>query len=134
MTKKYLAIVVLATSISLVSIIQYGFLSLESAGLVQTKKNMVLTEEWKTFFYMHIFASAVSLLVGFIQFLPRIRQEKINLHKILGFIYFISVLVGGFSGLKISPYATGGSVSSWGFSTLAVLWIFCTVFAFYFLF
>ncbi len=83
---------------------------------------------------MHIFASAVSLLVGFIQFLPRIRQEKINLHKILGFIYLVSVLVGGFSGLKISPYATGGSVSSWGFSTLAVLWIFCTVFAFYFLF
>jgi uncharacterized membrane protein (DUF2068 family) len=134
MSKKYFAIAILATSITLVSIIQYGFLHLEISGLVQTKKNMLLPEEWKMYFYMHIFSSSISLLVGFIQFLPRIRQEKINFHKILGFIYLVFVLVGGFSALKISPYVTGGVVSSLGFSTLAMLWMFCTLFAFYFLF
>ncbi len=45
------------------------------------------------------------------------------MHRLLGKIYLISVLVGGLSGLYMSQYSFGGMISHSGFFTLAILWL-----------
>ena len=73
--------------------------------------------------YTHIFASLIALAVGPFQFSERLRRNYLKLHRILGRVYLLGVLLGGISGLFISRTAFGGLVSSTGFSLLAILWL-----------
>jgi len=50
-------------------------------------------------------------------------QKKPVLHRWLGRIYGVAILVGGISGLMLAVNALGGAVAGWGFGILAVLWI-----------
>jgi uncharacterized membrane protein len=74
--------------------------------------------------YTHIFASLVALALGPFQFSQKLRARNIALHKLLGRIYLLGVLLGGIAGLYISRIAFGGLVSAAGFSLLAILWLF----------
>ena len=73
--------------------------------------------------YLHIFASLIALAIGPFQFNEKFRLNKIQVHRLLGKIYLISVLVGGLSGLYMSQYSFGGMISHSGFFTLAILWL-----------
>ncbi|TAE09968.1 MAG: DUF2306 domain-containing protein [Bacteroidetes bacterium] len=79
---------------------------------------------WNTAFYTHIILGGIALLIGWTQFLPKFRKENIRLHRQVGKLYIISVALSGISGLYIAQYATGGKVSVWGFSALAVVWLY----------
>jgi uncharacterized membrane protein len=75
--------------------------------------------------YLHVFAAALALLLGPLQFSARLRQNRIHLHRWMGRVYLgLGVLVGGFSGLYISQFAYGGLVAKLGFATLAVCWLY----------
>lgn len=74
--------------------------------------------------YVHIFASLIALALGPFQFSQKLRARKIALHRALGWIYLLCVLVGGIAGLYISRIAFGGFVSTAGFAFLAILWLF----------
>ena len=71
---------------------------------------------------IHVAASLVALASGPWQFIPALRQMK-SLHRGLGFIYFLAVLIGGISGLFTAFIAQGGIVSQVGFMTLSALWL-----------
>ena len=73
--------------------------------------------------YLHIFASLIALAIGPFQFNEKFRLNKIQVHRLLGKIYLISVLIGGLSGLYMSQYSFGGMISHSGFFTLAILWL-----------
>jgi acetyl-CoA carboxylase carboxyl transferase subunit beta len=73
--------------------------------------------------YLHIFASLIALAIGPFQFHEKFRLNKIQVHRMLGKIYLISVLIGGLSGLYMSQYSFGGMISHSGFFTLAILWL-----------
>ena len=69
-------------------------------------------------------------MIGWIQFVPSIRDNHKKLHSIIALIYFVAVLVGGFSALYISQFAYAGNLgwtSTIGFATLAILWIFSII-------
>lgn len=72
---------------------------------------------------LHIFFSAVALLVGPLQFFPGIRRRS-ALHRRLGYVYFTSVFAGGLAGLAMAFVAYGGLVSRVGFGGLAVVWLY----------
>ena len=70
-------------------------------------------------------ASIVALLIGPFQFSKRIRQKYKNIHRWLGRVYLsVGVFIGGMSGLYMSQFAYGGSISKLGFAMLAVFWLF----------
>lgn len=81
---------------------------------------------WHFLFYTHIALGGIALLTGWSQFSLKLRQNRMNLHRNLGKIYVISVLLSGIAGLYIALFATGGIVSILGFASLAVLWLFTT--------
>src|SRR5687768_707235 len=99
---------------------KYGLLSSKSAELLQDRV-------WNITFYQHILVGAVAMLTGWSQFSKRLRNKNLNLHRTLGKIYVVAVILSGTAGLYIALYATGGIVSITGFSGLAIAWLFTTI-------
>lgn len=77
-----------------------------------------------TVVYFHVFAAAVALLLGPLQFWPSLRMARPLLHRWMGRTYLaIGVGAGGLSALVLALDAFGGAWSRAGFGMLAVLWI-----------
>jgi uncharacterized membrane protein len=74
--------------------------------------------------YFHIFPSLIALLLGPFQFNEKFRTTKTHLHRFIGKVYLLCVLIGGLSGLYMAQFSFGGTISHLGFGLLAVLWIF----------
>ena len=70
----------------------------------------------------HVLAGTFALLIGPINFSSRIRQRYLQLHRILGRVYFISVFVGAFTGIALAAGRPGLP----GTSMQAAAWIVCT--------
>ena len=101
-------------------------------GLLQSKPlDLFENQIWVLSFYTHILLGGLSLLVGWSQFSASFRKKRLNIHRILGKIYVLSVLLSGLASLYIAFYATGGWVTKLGFGTLGVLWLYTTMAAFF---
>lgn len=77
----------------------------------------------RTLFLMHIAAAPVALAVGAFQFMPKLRAKRSGLHRWMGRIYGLSILIGGIGALGIGVTAIGGPVAQVGFTLLAILWL-----------
>ncbi len=85
---------------------------------------MAVYAEQRVPILVHIFCSALTLLVGPGQFLPGLRARAPGAHRITGRIYLgLGVLPGGVAGLAMSFHSFGGPVAHSGFALLAVLWL-----------
>ena len=105
----------------------YLLADMKTNGLMATKTPELLANAfWTSAFYLHISLGGISLLTGWSQFSRKLRARKISLHRTLGKIYLISVIISGLSALYIAVFATGGLVSQTGFSALAILWLIST--------
>ncbi len=100
-------------------------------GLLGSKPpELINSTLYLTGFYTHIFLGGLALISGFSQFFTRLRRRRLKLHRNLGKIYLLAVLLSGVAGLGISYFATGGLVPALGFGCLAILWLFTTSKAF----
>src|SRR6202789_2549009 len=70
----------------------------------------------------HTLAGIFALLIGPINFSSRIRQRHLQLHRIFGRIYVISVFVGSFTGIALAAGRPGLP----GTSMQAAAWMVCT--------
>jgi uncharacterized membrane protein len=74
----------------------------------------------------HTLAGTLALLIGPVNFSARIRQRHLQLHRILGRIYVISVFAGSGTGIALA-YGRPGLP---GTSMQAAAWMVCTTAAF----
>src|SRR5665213_539545 len=74
----------------------------------------------------HTLAGIFALLIGPINFSSRIRQRHLQLHRILGRVYVISVFVGSFTGIALAAGRPGLP----GTSMQAAAWMVCTTAAY----
>ncbi len=70
----------------------------------------------------HTLAGIFALLIGPINFSSRIRQQHLQLHRVLGRIYVISVFIGAATGVALATGRPGFP----GTSMQAAAWIVCT--------
>jgi uncharacterized membrane protein len=70
----------------------------------------------------HTLAGSFALLIGPINFSSRIRERHLQLHRILGRTYVISVFVGSFTGIALAVGRPGLP----GTSMQAAAWMICT--------
>lgn len=77
----------------------------------------------------HIFGASVAMILGPFQFLPGQRRRLLGLHRWTGRLYLAGVAVGSVFGFYMAWLAYGGIISSLGFATLAVLWLYTGVLA-----
>lgn len=72
---------------------------------------------------LHVLGSGVALLIGGFQFLPGFRARRIDVHRWLGRVYLIGVLLGVIGGLTLAVRADGGLAGKTGFFLLDVAWL-----------
>lgn len=102
--------------------IQYFPIDFDVAFL-RIKQQYVHFVHYRIAFYIHVISSVFSLFAGFTQFSKRIRTQYSRIHRIVGWIYLVSILVfAAPSGLIIGYYANGGFWSQLAFCVLAVGW------------
>ena len=99
-------------------------------GFLRIKQQYIGISHWRTAFFIHVYASIWALFAGFTQFSKRLLRNQPKLHRTLGYIYVIDVLlITGPAGLLMGFYANGGLWSRVAFVLLAVLWIYFTAMA-----
>ncbi len=79
---------------------------------------------------LHFTAGGMVIILGALQFNQSLRNRHISLHRTLGKLYVAGCLLGGFAGLYMAFFSFGGTVTHWGFGSLAVCWIIATSMAY----
>ncbi|MCL6265010.1 DUF2306 domain-containing protein [Flagellimonas myxillae] len=104
----------------------------EPFGLLLSKTSALLESQlWNIGFYGHVTLGGVALLTGWSQFSKKIRARNLKLHRNLGKIYVVSVLISGICAVYIGFYATGGLIPALGFISLGVVWLYTTLKAYF---
>jgi uncharacterized membrane protein len=99
-------------------------------GFLRIKQQYIGIDHWRTAFFIHVYASMWVLFAGFTQFSKRLQKNQPKIHRTLGYIYVVDVLlITGPAGLVMGFYANGGLWSRIAFVLLAVLWIYFTAMA-----
>lgn len=83
-------------------------------------------------FYVHVTTGSIALLTGWIQFIKKIRLFNPILHKTIGKIYVVSIMVSSIMGFYMAFFAQGGWIARLGFMGLAIVWFHTTFRAFEF--
>lgn len=78
----------------------------------------------------HLAGSAIALAVGAFQVNARLRARFLRIHRWLGRLYVLAVVVGGAAGFALALRSFGGLVTHLGFGLLAIFWIASTLIAF----
>ncbi|MDO3641707.1 DUF2306 domain-containing protein [Mucilaginibacter sp. L3T2-6] len=106
----------------------YYFVDMHSKGLLSSKpKELLNSNIWYTLFYVHITTGGLAMLTGWSQFSNRLRGRYLNIHRFVGKVYVLSVLLSSCAGLYIAFFASGGIVCVIGFGSLALLWFFTDI-------
>lgn len=104
---------------------------LEKNEFFITKSVTVLTNPtWTTFFTIHLITSGISLFIGWIQFLKKLRVNRPIFHRYIGRVYFFTAIMGGFTGLYLAYYSNT-LLSKIGFCILALLWLGTSLYSLY---
>lgn len=99
-------------------------------GFLRIKQDYIDIDHWRVAFFVHVYASMWVLLAGFSQFSSRIQSFYPQVHRTLGYIYVIDVLlITGPAGFLMGIYANGGLTSKISFVTLALGWMTFTAIA-----
>ncbi|MFD0696764.1 DUF2306 domain-containing protein [Paenibacillus sp. GCM10027628] len=72
---------------------------------------------------VHIFISFIALGIGWIQFIPSLRQKQARIHRFVGRIYLGCIAIGGATGIVVGLFEES-YIRQLAFWTLAVLWLF----------
>jgi uncharacterized membrane protein len=97
-------------------------------GIEETKDAaLYLNLFWKNSFYAHVIVGGLPLLIGWTQFIPKLRVKYRNGHRLIGKIYVVTFLITSLSGFFISFNATGGLISGLGFGCVALIAFYTTL-------
>jgi uncharacterized membrane protein len=77
-----------------------------------------------TMLALHAVTGGVALLVGPFQFLPRFRTRFPAIHRIIGRIYMICIVIGSILAGYSAIVSTSGFVAQVGFLLLAIIWFY----------
>lgn len=104
---------------------------LDNFALLQQKPDWLLASQiWQLGFYTHIAFGGIALLIGWTQFVARLREKYTSIHRTIGMVYVVSGILASLAGIGIGFFAAGGFIASSGFITLGALWFYTTVTAF----
>lgn len=97
-------------------------------GLLASKDDALLSNViWNIGFYGHILLGGLALLIGWIQFSKKLRNANLGRHRNIGKVYIIAALISGTCAIYIGFFATGGLISSLGFISLGIVWLYTTI-------
>jgi uncharacterized membrane protein len=128
MTKK-ISWALFASFAMLIGIFPFVFLIKGMKFGIEETKDITLYANlfWKNSFYAHVIVGGLPLLLGWTQFIPKLRAKYPKVHRFIGKIYVVTFLITALSGFFISFYATGGLIPGLGFGTVALIAFYTTL-------
>jgi uncharacterized membrane protein len=97
-------------------------------GYLELKKPEVLrSQTWWVFLYIHMISGSLAILTGWIQFSKRMQNNYKVWHRNIGKVYVIASLICAISGFYIGFFATGGWLSALGFISVACIYFYTTL-------
>ncbi len=126
----WVVLVILAIAVGLYPSL-YLFIDREFGLLASKSESLLSNIVWNNGFYGHILFGGLALLIGWIQFSKKLRNANLKRHRNIGKVYVISAIVSGICGTYIGFYATGGLISSIGFISLGLIWLYTTIKAYF---
>ena len=106
----------LATLVGLVSL-RYA---LPHIPFAIPNSNLVYRRPWLV---THALSASVALLVGPWQFLTNLQKSRSRLHRRIGWMYVVAILIGWIASIPVALHAQAGPVSQAGFLSLGAAWI-----------
>jgi uncharacterized membrane protein len=104
------------------------FLNNYPYGLLHSKSDELLSSiVYNTGFYTHISFGGLALLIGWLQFLPKLRKRYWKLHRQTGRVYVIATSLSAVAAIYIAVYARGGIIATLGFIGLGLTWLYTTL-------
>jgi len=106
----------------------FGYASFrDDVQFLQFKQPYIHNTVWKTSFYIHVFSAIIALFAGFTQFSSQFLKDHRLMHRLLGRIYVVDILVINFPAAMIMGiYANGEAVGKTAFILLDCLWFLFT--------
>jgi uncharacterized membrane protein len=71
----------------------------------------------------HLGGGGIAIVAGALQFSTRLRFETPRVHRLIGRVYVVAVVVSGVSAVLLAPVSAGGVTAHFGFGLLGVLWV-----------
>lgn len=103
----------------------------EKFGILNSKSGELLDSiAWNSAFYLHITCGGLALLIGWVQFVKKIRLERVAVHRSVGKMYVLLALVSAASAGYLAIHANGGLIAVFGFLFLAIIWFVSTYMGF----
>lgn len=122
----YWAIIVFLSAILIINTTPYYTFD-TNYDFFLSKGDLINNIFWKTCFYLHITGAMVSLVAGLPQCFVWIVKKHRSLHKTLGKIYVIAILIVACpTGFFMSFFTNGGLLGIIPFMSIAVLWFITT--------
>lgn len=95
-----------------------------------TKQTVYYNKPWRFSFYTHVYTSILVLVAGFTQFSPWVLKQHVKWHRLIGWIYLVTVLViSGPAAFVMSLKANGGLPARASFTLLSIVWYVSTLMA-----
>jgi len=100
---------------------------------LRTKQTIYHLPWWRNSFYIHVFTSCLVLIAGFTQFNPWLLRKRRRIHRLMGWVYLVTVTtISGPAAFIMALYANGGLPARASFTLLAFLWMSYTLYAGYY--
>ena len=99
----------------------FAFFFVESLGSADLKAKFATIPfaAWS-----HIIGGGIALLLGTFQMNAGLRKKSPGVHRLMGKIYLMCILLSGVGGLVLAWNATGGLFTKAGFGMLGILWLY----------
>ncbi len=98
---------------------------------LKSKQDMLVNEIWLVAFYIHLLFGVIAVLTGIPLFFKRLIPFKSKLHRNLGKVYVLSILLfTGPTGFYLAFFAEGGMYATIGFLLMSLAWMIPTYLAF----
>lgn len=115
-------VVLLAIRLVAIAVAYFNFQS--DYEFLVLKQDLLHNLTWKFAFYAHLAGGSIAVLSGMAGFFTKWIKPSSTGHKIIGKIYFISIMfIGGPTGLYLGFYAEAGYLATIGFIGMSTAWM-----------
>lgn len=78
-------------------------------------------------FFAHVILAPVALALVPFQLWEGLRRRRPAMHRLIGRLYGLSIVLSGLGGLWLAVTTQAGPVAAWGFALLAIAWLWTTL-------
>jgi uncharacterized membrane protein len=82
---------------------------------------------WLNVMYVHLIFACMAMAAGAVNFAASLLRKHRALHRAIGYLYIVSVLIVCLTSGYMAPYSTGGKINSIAFNLVNMIWIGMTI-------